>query len=74
MRGGVYKIIRRHPVGKGDSSVITVPAHIARAIPDTTRFVCEVTPDGILYRALAAGDTDGRTGAPTIEPPVWVSA
>lgn len=54
---------RSHP-----AAALNVPADIARVIPEGMVFRVEVTPDGVLYRALGVRDTETHV---TVEVPAW---
>ena len=51
----------------GQSYAITIPPGIGALIPEGTRFDCELTEDGILFRRRLAPP-------PTPELPAWVQA
>ena len=61
----------------GNSAQLTVPAELARRIPDDVRFIPEVTDDGILFRAVRepiggepewlAGDAPVSSGTATTQ-------
>lgn len=37
---------------------LTIPVQIAQKLPDTIRFTCELTDEGILFRPVAKAEDD----------------
>lgn len=60
--------IRKSPTGsrRGFVYSLTVPPTIAEQVPKDVRFRCEVTDEGILYRAMRNEDPE-----PSAVPPKW---